>query len=350
LGGFQFRFIFFLALVFSLTISANGSRAQPLPKGTLSGNVVSAKGKPIANVRVWAKIDDNKLLAEGRTNADGHFRLGPVEPVYRHRFDLFFEADGFARQYVPGQTYSIFPGTDCEIGMMRMDRGRTYVGQVVDVDGTPRPGATVECEAHRYEMGHTIGTFMSQKVKTDADGFFRSPPMPVGYLSFTCRHPERRLAYHSLLTKLPGGEETLAPIRLEKDVPIHGTVKDEKGKPLGGVKINASGTQSISDSGGRFTLRGFGPEPSFQLQAFKDGHEWINWGVKVTKEGIQLLNVYEEKAKFRAPVKELTLVMTTLPWIEGRAVDAITGDAVPIEKVVLCQLERKPNGEVERRG
>src|SRR5437867_3044163 len=108
----QLELIFFLAVLVNLSTTGNFSRAQPLPKGTLSGTVVDSDGKPVANARVWANTYDDKLLAEARTNSDGTFRLGPVDPVYRHRLDLLFEADGFARQYVAHGTYSIFPGTD----------------------------------------------------------------------------------------------------------------------------------------------------------------------------------------------------------------------------------------------
>src|SRR6266446_7936903 len=69
-------------------------------KGTLSGTVVDNHGKPVAKVRVWTNTGDGKLLAEARTDAEGRFRLGPVEPVYRHPFDLFFDGADLARQYV----------------------------------------------------------------------------------------------------------------------------------------------------------------------------------------------------------------------------------------------------------
>ncbi len=348
----QFEFNLFLAVVLTLSIFGNASRAQQLPKGTLSGTVVDAEGKPIAKARVWANTYDDKLLAEARTKPDGTFSLGPVESVYRHRLDLLFEADGFARQYVGHGTYSIFPGTDCNLGMIRMDRGRTYVGQVVDVDGKPRAGVTVECDVNRFELGHSVNRWISQKVKTDAKGFFRSPPMPIGYLTFMCQAPERQLAYHILLSKLPRGEECLAAFRLEKDVPIHGMVKDEKGQPVAGAKFFASGAaETLSDADGKFTFRGFGPEPSFQMRAWKDGHESINWGVTVSKDGIRWQSVYGDQ-KEQGPIKELTVVMKSVPkaWIEGRAVDAGTGKPVRVEKVVLCQLERKANGEVQRRG
>src|SRR6516162_8152602 len=57
--------------------------AESAPKGTLSGKVLDANGRPVGQARVWtqtvdAKTSSLKLLAEARTNADGRFRLGPI--------------------------------------------------------------------------------------------------------------------------------------------------------------------------------------------------------------------------------------------------------------------------------
>lgn len=330
------------------------AKNTPTPaKGTLSGTVVDNHGKPVANVRVWTYIHGGKLPAEAHTNAEGRFRLGPVEPVCRNPVDLFFDGADHARQYVSGGTWSIFPGLDTDLGVIRMDRGRIYTGRVVDVDGTPRPDVVVECSVMRFVMGHSVNQWMSQQIKTDANGYFRTPRMPVGRMVFVCRVPERLFAFRLETSKLPDGEEVLAPIRLEKDVPIHGLVIDEKGNPVVGAKFHASGeSETVTDAAGKFTFRGFGPETHFQMQGRKEDHAFINWGVSVKKDGIRWHEVRGDDAKEHGPSKELMVVMKTVPkaWIEGTAVDAVTGKPVRIEKVVLCELERKPNGEVERRG
>src|SRR6266581_4028263 len=69
------------------------SDVAPLPKGTLSGTVVDPDGKPVSNARVWVNTwgdaTSSKVLAEAHTDAKGRFLLGPVEPVYRHRFSVW---------------------------------------------------------------------------------------------------------------------------------------------------------------------------------------------------------------------------------------------------------------------
>jgi hypothetical protein len=88
------------------------------------------------------------------------------------------------------------------------------------------------------------------------------------------------------------------------------------------------------------------------MQGRMDDHAFINWSVSVKKDGIRWQELRGTDANQLGPSKELTVVMKTIPkaWIEGTAVDAVTGKPVRIEKVMLCQLERKPDGEVERRG
>lgn len=108
-----------------------GARAdEALPKGTLSGSVVDDEGRPVAGARVWSAPWDDKLLMEAFTDAEGRFHIGPLEPVYRFRGDLWIDAEGFARQYVLNQTFSDFPGADCQIGAVRLDRGCVFAGQI----------------------------------------------------------------------------------------------------------------------------------------------------------------------------------------------------------------------------
>jgi uncharacterized GH25 family protein len=155
---------------------------------TLTGMVIDPNGKPVAGAQIWMDTYDSKAavkkrLVEGRSDGDGTFRLGPVEPFYRHRFDLVVVVDGFACLAIPGGTLSIYPGRDCDLGILNLDRGRIFTGRVLDVDGQPCTNATVELVACRFFMGHTfVPIGPDPTVATDADGRFRSPPLPVGRL------------------------------------------------------------------------------------------------------------------------------------------------------------------------
>ncbi|MBI3837878.1 MAG: carboxypeptidase regulatory-like domain-containing protein [Planctomycetia bacterium] len=292
-------------------------------------------------------------MADATTDFAGRFRLGPIEPVYRAQFDLCIDADGFGPQYIPGQTYSIFSDSDCDLGNIGVYRGRVFSGQVVDVDGKPRAGARVECDVNRYVMGHTIcDVSPARTVTTDADGRFRTPPLPVGHASLSVREPERQLTWVTRLVE-PGGEETLAePMRLANDIPVAGLIKDEEGRPIDGVAIEANSEyRAISDPQGHFVLRGFGPNPRFQTHMAKEGYVGINRSVTVGGDSFSWEDVGAEKGTPAVgPIKDFTVVMKRQAWIEGQTLDAETGEPVRLDKVVLCTFERKPNGEILRAG
>ncbi len=327
--------------------------AEPLPKGTLSGKVIDPDGKPVARARVWADQRDAKTftrrtLVEARTDAEGRFRLGPVEPTYRLTRSLNVEADGFARLAVPTDNLSIVSGCDHDLGTLRLDLGRVFTGQIIDADGKPRSNVEVFPQVFWRSQGHTMGGGVSLgKILTDAGGRFRTTPLPVGQLYLTVRITERQ-PVDVVRPIQPGGEEDLGAIRLEKDVPVAGVVKDEDGAPIPGVRIlGAAGATTGED--GRFTLRGFGPNRSFQMNVSKTGYASLVGSVSVTDAGVRYLT-REGVAKAQEPAKDLVVTLRRAGWIEGQAVDAETGKPVRLNKVVVCHFERKPSGEVVLRG
>ena len=89
-------------------MSAFTAVGEPLPKGSLSGTIVDSDGKPVSGARVWVNTWGDKRLAEARSDATGRFRLGPVEPVYRHPWPIVIEAVGFAPQCVWGNPIQYF--------------------------------------------------------------------------------------------------------------------------------------------------------------------------------------------------------------------------------------------------
>ncbi|HUY87634.1 MAG TPA: carboxypeptidase-like regulatory domain-containing protein [Pirellulales bacterium] len=350
LGLHNPRLAFGILVAWSL--SAAPGRTEETPhQGTLSGRIVDAEGTPVAgatvSINTWGDKEPVKLFVEGVSGADGRFTLGPADAVYRHSFDIIIEGDGFARQYVPGGAYSVFPNADCELGVIRVDRGCSFSGLVLDHDGTPLADALVEPVVDRRYLGHTItGAAPMRPVRTDAEGRFRTPGIPVGERVILVRVPHRQLAW-VVLPDAPHGERTLPPIVVERDVPILGRITDGRGEPVAGVVVqaNAESNPTTSDAEGRFVLSGFGPNPRFQLQAKKDGYVFINWGVKGSDDGFHWHEV-GAAGKEHGPVRQLSVVMQPVVWIEGEAIDEATGEPVRLDRVVLCFFERKPNGEV----
>jgi hypothetical protein len=326
---------------------------DPLRTGTLSGRFVGPEGQPVAGARVWTdfydtKSSSRKLLVEAHSDAGGRFSLGPTEPVYRLRFGLNVRAEGFAGQCIPSGNLAIFPGRDTDMGTIQLDRGRVFTGTVIDIDGKPLAGARVGGESFWHSPAHTIGgAVTNDPVMTDENGRFRTSPLPVGHLILPVKVPDRRFAYFASRPIAPGGEEDIGTIRLEKDVPVHGVVKDEEGRPIPEVKVVAFGI-SYTDAHGRFTFRGYGPNPSFQMNVIKDGYAALVGRVTVTEAGVRWGFDDESRAAPLAP--DLVVTLSRAGWIEGQAVDADTGEPVRLDRVVVCNFERKPTGEVILRG
>jgi len=309
-------------------------------EGTLSGRVVDEDGKPVVGARIWANTDELGNQIEANSDAGGRFRLGPVEPIYQLRYDLIIDAEGFARQYIARDTCTIFPRRDSDLGAIRLDRRRTFTGQVLDVDGQPAPNVKVDCSMYRsYTMASSFGEIGPVEVlTTDDQGRFRTPPVPVGKFSLMVRAPGRKWDFVERAVE-PGGEETIEAIRLEPDVPIQGAIHDEQGAPIAGAAIlaNGDGIKATSDAEGKFTLRGLGPRDHFQLLVKRDGYILVDRGVYVTEDGLTWFNVNDDTRKKFGPFKELDVTMKSVAWIEGEAIDAETGEPVRIDTVV-------PNG------
>jgi hypothetical protein len=344
--------LFAATMVYVAATTAN----DPLPKGSLSATIVDPDGKPVKGARIWGEW--NVPEAGALSDSSGHFRLGLVDPSYRPRWHVYVEAEGFARQYVAAGTYSIFPGIDYDLGKIEVYKGRIFTGQVLDVDGKSCRDTEVDCQVVVFPSGHHVHPIVTQKLKTDSEGRFRTGQMPVGMLCVTIAPPNRKLKWLDRPVR-PGGVEALEPIHMEPDVPIHGIVSDAQGKPVAGAEIHATGYTTTSGADGRFTIHGFGSNPHFQFQLYKDGYPFINWSLKVRDDGIHWHKVGEEgirefnfglKSKYpgndHGPIKNLIVTFPPQNWIEGRAIDAETGKAVEIQRVVICSFERKPRGEI----
>jgi RNA polymerase sigma factor (sigma-70 family) len=324
-------------------------------KTVLHGRVISSDGKPVAGARVWGHSRSGASIAEVRTDANGRFRLEPIALGNENRVVLCIDADGYALWKSPRSGVLAFAGLDCDLGNIQVDPGRVFRGQVLDADGKPRLDTTIEASVHRNYFGHSVEPIgpgqprAGQTLTTDAEGRFRTPPLPVGHLNLTVRAPEQRLEFVGRKIA-PGGEEDLGLIRLEKEVRVTGFVKDEEGKPIAGVHISALARTTITFADGDFALAGFGSNASFLIHASKPGYEPFAARVTVTPAGIVTANSAlppgAEKPSEPVDALVVTLRKRQQTWFEGRAVDADTGVTVRLDRVVVFHFDRGPNGEI----
>jgi protocatechuate 3,4-dioxygenase beta subunit len=126
-----------------------------------------------------------------------------------------------------GRPFEITAGILEEGIVIRMKRGPTIRGSVIDPDGAPLAGARVVAKAE-----HGLG----QDVETDGDGRFRLPGLQTGDYEVVATHP--RWGYAVAHVALPPSGAELA-LRLVRTGRVTGVVVDSEGRALAGVRVDA---------------------------------------------------------------------------------------------------------------
>lgn len=303
-------------------------------KGTFSGRVVSIEGQPVAGARVTLERPELAPI-ETTSGPDGRFRLGPLDPMFRER-SLMIDAAGYARECRTEVT--VYPNIDNDLGEIVLWHGRHVRGQVLGVDGKPCANAAIFVKSLRHYLCHSVTRIGTWNVRTDSQGNFETPPLPLGQADLQIFVPGCRLADEYRLI-VPGTSDVeLGTIRMEKDYPLVGLVVDEHGKPIEGANVACfpdPRPDVTSDKQGRFSIRGFGPGLGFSLGVTKKGYYEADKGFKFDD----------------LPIKQTPAVTVTLlraDALQVQVVDADDGKPVVIQSVGQCDAVRLPDGKIER--
>ena len=303
---------------------------DPGKEGSIAGRVVDLQGRGVAGASVWGV---HRLKEVGRTRADaeGRFRLGPLpedNPV-----DVWFEGEGLARERREG--VHVFGGLDQDLGDLALVPGTRIAGRLVDVDGRAIAGAKVGVEVYRRILGHTIDSSQAKwEVAGDAEGRFRTPPLPAGEGELIVDSPGKVRTRIGRRTTPGTPEIDLGEVRIEGEVPIRGVVVDRDGKPAPKVEVVVDYDwehPALTDQDGRFALGGAG----------RDAKE-----IRLTSN-----DYFAPKPYPIAPDRlDLRLVVTKSYEILGSAVDAESGAPVEVDSVRLCMVTHEPDGTTSLRG
>ena len=171
-------------------------------------------------------------------------------------------------------------------------------------------------------------------LSSDADGRFRTPPLPPGTAEFMITSRGKVRTRAGTKSKPGTRKFDLGTIKLENETPVTGVVVDQDGNPAPKVQVFADydyENEVTTDGQGRFALGGTG---------------------KVVKTLHVSSNDYFAPKPFEVGEDRdhVRLVVTKAYEIHGTAVDAETGKPVPIDTVRLCMVGRDPDGTVSLRG
>jgi len=215
-------------------------------EGFVEGTVRTAAGAPVPKARVSLDASYEPMNPSATTDAEGRYRLGGL-PAGTARLRAGTREQGTATTAV-----------EIEAGQVArwdpvLDPGRVLSGRVVDQDGAPLAGWTLEASVGMHSPWRG-------QAQTDAEGAFRMADLQPGTLRLELR---RDLFNERIptLSRQVGEGETEILLRVERDqlcdAGLSGRVVDARGAPLPKAGINLWAPGSNSAPGFETDSRGF---------------------------------------------------------------------------------------------
>lgn len=247
--------------------SVRRSQAEP---ATVRGRIVDEAGAPVAGVRAVLEgtdRDEGRRLpmdpppaeahSEVTTGTDGAFALDATDVEAKH-YRLSFESP--LRVELIAESPPLRAGRTLDLGDVTMPVGTIVRGRVVDDLGQPIANCEVWMESAR-NFGDRPLPKWAQHFRTDASGGFQSSPRRLASATYTVSVVLRDVRESRLVVSNVG--EQLVEIvvaHLDPQSLLSGTVLDDLGRPLQGVRVEALTsavvpTWALTDAHGRFEAR-----------------------------------------------------------------------------------------------
>lgn len=217
-----------------------------------------ASGTPVAGARIVAYASrggGSRNPANAVTGADGHARLGPLEPG---EMRLNVQADDYLRDFEGSKL------ADGELSVvLRLKRGLVLAGKVTMPDGSPAVGAGVQIEMSGNGRGWV------PPVTTGADGAFRFRGVAAGTASVTATLTQGGKKFSVTSNVAAGSEDATlalvegasAPTATKGAVSVHVLAPDGTEVSTGTVMLSSGGSTSttyLSDGRVQLALEGAG--------------------------------------------------------------------------------------------
>lgn len=297
-----------------------------VPPATVCGRLVTIEGQPIAG-----KISIRPPYSSVYTTdagADGNFRLTlkPEEVVRTYGWlgpnGLVAEAKGFAPTVI---SLPVLPaGGEVRLGDVYLEPGTRVYGRVLSPEGTPVVGARITVTAWVHTSESLVEAILPEStLVTDVQGAFETSALPCCQPTLEISAPGYQLAAVPLQLDGWAQRVELQPIRLQREFPVHGYVRDPDDKPVVGASINYGGGRT--DAEGFFQLHGLWQDYSLQL--------------------IVSANGYRPHNKLHRGESQIDIVLQRVHYLTGRVTDARTRKSIRLKQVVLCEYSLDTNGQ-----
>ncbi len=245
---------------------------------SIGGIVVDDKDKPVSNAEIKVISFENyrtggspSLIASTRSDASGRFRIAEVPPAEKLPMVQFthpeFSYDSIAFRPTDPHYHSLIEGN----ATLKLYKGANVRGKVVDPDGKPVAGATVQSVRPFFFVE-------SRDATTNAEGEFECKyAAPQGLDAFVIRKPGLGLTVSK--SSNAGTFPDPLTVRLEKARAFRATVTDTQGKPLSGVAVevrlksasNFEVERTVTGEDGRVTFENLPAGQDLALHSYKSG-------------------------------------------------------------------------------
>jgi hypothetical protein len=346
-------------------LSATGTGGVPiLSINTVLTSVGVTAGNPSP---VRRRVVNGYNVVEGRTDANGHYRLEDLPP------ETYFIATGFAdaATFLPGtsdirnaKTVTTTPATrlnTLDFTIPRLPAGVPVRGRVTALGGTPAAGANVELLVNTPPV-LTFSAFglatrnLNRRITADADGTFEAPQMlPGNYSVVAYDSGVRTSALNITVADQPvSGLEFVIPMAA-----LSGRILLEDGSPLPNAQLFAdaivstvnspniiSSTIMPLSSDGRFGRILEAEEYRFYLRNLPDEYTItsITSGTQdLLKETLKVVATESKNIEIR--VARRAGPAPNEVKVSGSVVDGIAGSPAQAERITFCCLN---SGPVER--
>lgn len=303
------------------TVTAVGGLSlQPLAPGGLTGTVLGLDDKAVAGATVAAVADGTTITAT--TDASGAFTLAKL-PGGRSA-DVTISKTGYASEE---WTQEITPGTNVDLGVLRLARTGSISGQILDPDGGTLANTDVSVES----------SGASYTTTTDSSGNYTVAVKPGRYTVSASGTDDLLNTYYpgvygdETATRIVVGEAktvTKVDLTLLKGATLSGTLKADKADVVAGTTVRLryraeDGDEWTQDdvtvaADGAFSFHGLRPG-RYSVNAPAEGY-WTTWlGQKTSSSAATWITL---AAGQESKDNDLTLLPRTFGTVSGTVVDS----------------------------
>ncbi len=221
----------------------------------ISGIVMDNKGKPLADATI--RIFPMGRSQDIKSDANGKFEISWNPVQWGGNQEIQYRL--VVRHIEGNLAAAVDIDEDTKTLDVKMLRGVTFKGKVVDANSKPLTGATVRVNINISNYGMYVD---QDGIKTDAQGMYEYKALPGEQkYNLTAQADGYGQSYTGVQTEdvVDGVLEIEPQVLKLATMSVSGIIKDSNDKPVAGVEVNVSGQgqqyrRAVTDANGNFII------------------------------------------------------------------------------------------------